>query len=135
MRRLATASPILALALCPSLVFASSTTDVVTQLAGLFYLVVGLTLVMAILFMAAGGILWAFRLGTDENYRDEAIRYMEWGVATLFTLILVLAVVEFIQTHTQTTLYIIGLIIIILVIWLVITSGLFEGGGKEDDEE
>src|ERR1700734_1126070 len=90
--------------LVPSLASASATTDVISQLAGLFYLIVGFALTMAILLMAGGIILWIARFDTWPTYRDEAIGYMEWGVATLFTLILVLGLVEFVQTHTQTTL-------------------------------
>jgi predicted small integral membrane protein len=126
--------PILALA-SPSAVFASSTTDFITQFAGLFYIIVGLTLVASILLMVGGISMWFVRLGTADTYRDEAIEIMEWGIATLFTLILVLGVVEFIQRHTQTVLYIIGIAVILLVIWLVITSGALKGGGEKKEEK
>ncbi|HTR18914.1 MAG TPA: hypothetical protein VMH91_02985 [Candidatus Paceibacterota bacterium] len=132
MRRVATLSAFLVLAL-PAVALASSTTDFVSELAGLFYVIIGLTLVAAFLFMAAGVIMWLIRLGTSPTYRDDAIRMMEWGVATLFALVLVLAVVEFIQRHTEATLYIIGIAIILLLIWLVVTSGVFEGGKKDEE--
>lgn len=118
----------------PSLAFASSTTDLISELAGLFYIIVGLTLVASFIFMIAGFIMWCIRLGTSPTYRDDAIVMMEWGVATLFTLVLVLGVVEFIQWHTQTVLYILGLAIILLVIWLIATSGVLSGGGKKEEE-
>lgn len=127
------------LALCaffaPALAFASTTTDLVSQLAGLFYIIVGLALVAAFLLMGAGTIMWVVRFGTDETYRSQAITMMEWAVATLFTLVLVLGVVEFIQSHTSTVLYLIALCIIVLVIWVVATSGLLTGGGGESGEE
>ena len=120
--------------LFPALALASTTTALVSQIAGLFYIIVGLTLVAAFLMMGAGIIMWIVRLGTDNTYRNDAIHIMEWAVATLFTLILVLGVVEFVQTHTSTTLYIIGIAIILLVIWIVVTSGLFSGGGEKEEE-
>ena len=118
----------------PSFAFASTTTDLVSQLAGLFYIIVGLTLVVAFLLMVGGTVMWIIRFGTSNNYRDTAIHLMEWGVATLFTLILVLGVVEFVQTHTSATLYILGVAIILLVIWIVATSGLLSGGGEKEEE-
>jgi hypothetical protein len=120
----------------PSLAFASTTTDILSQVSGLFYIIVGLAVVMAVLLMGAGIILWAARLGTDETYRDQAIDLMEWGVATLFTLILVLGIVEFIQSHSAIVLYIIGVCIIIVLIWFILTSGIFVfGKGKKEEEE
>lgn len=125
----------LAMLFAPSLALASSTTDLVSQLAGLFYIVVGLALTAAILMMIGGIIMWIVRLGTSNTYRDEAIHLMEWAVATLFTLILVLGVVEFVQTHTSTTLYLLSIAIILLLAWLVITSGVFSGDGEKKKEE
>ena len=119
----------------PSLAFASTTTDILSQVSGLFYIVVGLAVVMAVLLMAAGIILWVARFGTDETYRDQAIKIMEWAVATLFTLILVLGVIEFIQSHSAIVLYIIGIAIIVVLIWFILTSGIFAGGGKKDEDE
>jgi hypothetical protein len=124
------------LALClPSLALASTTTNVIDQIAGLFYLIVGLTVTVSVLLMLAGIALWLSRLGTFPTYRDEAIVIMEWAVATLFTLIIVLAVVEFIQTHTATMLYILSIGIILLVLWFVASSGIFSGGHAKEEEE
>jgi len=134
MRRLSRLIAPIAL-MAPSVVLASSTTDLISELAGLFYIIVGLTLVASFLFMMAGFAMWCIRLGTFPTYRDDGIKMMEWGVATLFTLILVLGVVEFIQWHTETVLYILGLLIIVLVIWLIATSGVLSGGGHEKEEE
>ncbi|HEV3245407.1 MAG TPA: hypothetical protein VG102_03540 [Candidatus Paceibacterota bacterium] len=124
-----------ALAFAPSIVLASTTTDVVSQIAGLFYIVVGLALTLSILMMGGGIIMWIVRFGTDQTYRTDAIHLMEWGVATLFTLILVLGVAEFVQTHTSATLYILSIAIILLVVWLFATSGVFSGEGKEKEKE
>ncbi|MDR3571559.1 MAG: hypothetical protein P4L81_05215 [Candidatus Pacebacteria bacterium] len=123
------------LALSPSLAFASTETDLIAQIAGLFYVVVGLALVAAFLQMGAGLMMWVVRLGTDNSPRDVAIHRMEYAVATLFTLVLVLGVVEFIQTHLSQTLYILSVGLIGLFAWLVITSGAFSGGGEEKKED
>lgn len=121
--------------LAPSFALASTTTDLLSQLAGLFYIVVGLALVAAILLMIGGVIVWLLRFGTTNTFRDDAIRIMEWAVATLFTLVLVLGAVEFVQTHTSETLYILAICIILLLAWLVITSGIISGGGEKKEEE
>lgn len=121
--------------LAPWLALASTTTDLVSQLAGLFYIIVGLTLTASILLMVGGTIIWAIRFGTYPTFRTEGIKLMEWGVATLFTLILVLGVVEFVQTHTSTALYIISTAIILLLAWLIITSGVLSGDGEKKEEE
>lgn len=124
-----------ALVLLPSVALASTTTNLVSQIAGLFYIVVGLALTAAFLLMGAGTVMWIVRLGTDQQYRDYAITVLEWSVATLFTLILVLGVVEFVQTHTSATLYILSVAIILLLAWLVVTSGLLSGEGEEKKHE
>lgn len=124
--------PIAAL-VAPSLALASTQTDLISQIAGLFYIVVGLALVAAFLMMGTGMIMWLVRLGTDLNYRDRAIHVMEWAVATLFGLVLVLGVVEFIQTHTSATLYLLSVCIVCLIGWLLVTSDLFSGGHDEED--
>jgi hypothetical protein len=134
MRTLARLSFVFALML-PSLALATTTTDIISQVAGLFYLIVGLAVTMACLLMLGGIALWLSRLGTFPTYRDRAIEIMEWSVATLFTLIVVLAVVEFVQTHTSTMLYILSLAIIALVIWFLVASGIFSGGAKKEDDD
>ena len=134
MKRFLRSAPLFALC-APTFAFASSTTDLISQLAGLFYVIIGLTLVAAMLLMGGGIVMWAIRLGTDWTYRDDAIKLMEWGVATLCTLVLVLGVVEFIQWHTQTVLYNLGLAIILLVIWLIATSEILKGGGEKKEHE
>lgn len=121
--------------LAPSLAFASTTTDLVSQIAGLLYIIVGLALTVSVLMMVGGIIMWILRLGTSPTYRDGAIRLMEWSIATLFTLVLVLGVVEFIQTHTSLTLYILSIVILLLFVWLLATSGILSGGGSEKKEE
>ncbi len=123
------------LGLTPALAFASGQTDLISQIAGLFYIVVGLGLVASFLLMGTRILLWIIRLGTEHNHRDQAIHIMEWSVATLFTVILILGVVEFVQTHTSATLYLLSVGIILRLAWLVITAGVFSGGADEKKEE
>lgn len=134
MRRFFLTAPIL-ITLTPALALASTQTQLVSQIAGLFYIVVGLTFVSSFLLMGTGLLLWVIRLGTEHTYRDDAIHIMEWSVATLFTLILILGVVEFVQAHTSATLYILSVVIILFLAWLIITAGVFSGGGEEKKRE
>jgi len=124
----------LAILLTPALAFASTTTDLISQLAGLFYIIVGLTLVMSLILMMGGTLAWAIRLGTFPTYRDDALTVIEYGVSTMFVLVVILGIVEFVQTHTSATLYVLSIVIAGLVLWLAVTSELF-GGGAEKEEE
>lgn len=123
-------TPLVLLTPLPAL--ASTTTDLISQLAGLFYIVIGLAVSVSCLLMFGGFVMWLARLGTYPTHRDDAIRIMEWGVATLFTVILVLGAVEFVQTHTSVVLYSIVIAIVLLVGWLIATS---VGSGSEKKEE
>lgn len=107
-----------ATAALPSVALASSTTDFISEVAGLFYIVVGLVLVASILTMLLGLLSWFRGLGTSGDvYRDRAIETMQWAVATLFTLVLLLGVVEFVQTHVSAALYVLSVAVIIVVLW------------------
>jgi uncharacterized membrane protein len=119
----------------PSLAFASTSTDTLAWLAGLFNIFVGGMFVIACIIFMGGLVMWAVRLGVWPSNRDEAIHVMQWGVSTLFTLIVLLGIVEYIENNTETALKILGVIIVILIIWIVIKSGLFSGGGEEKEHE
>ena len=58
-----------------------------TTVIAIFNILVGLMLVMSILMLMGGLGTWYVRLGTSPTYRDEAIKMMQWGVATLFVLV------------------------------------------------
>ncbi len=93
-----------------------------TQFVGLFNVFVGLMLTVSILLLGAGCAMWVARLGTAPTYRDEAIVVMEWAVAILFTIVILLLLVQFVQRHTGTAVYLLGFVILGFVAWAVITS-------------
>ena len=81
----------------------------------LFNIFVGLMLTAALLLFFGG--LWVYfsRLGTWPNNRDEALKIMEWGVAVLFTLIILLAIVQFFQRYPKVmSMVVAGIVILIL---------------------
>ena len=83
--------------------------------AELFNIFVGLMLTAALLLFFGG--LWVYfsRLGTWPNNRDEALKIMEWGVAVLFTLIILLAIVQFFQRYPKVmSMVVAGIVILIL---------------------
>ena len=90
----------------------------ITQVVGLFNIFVGLMLTLSVLLMGAGILMWIIRLGTWPTYRDEALVLMEWAVGILFTLILLLLLSQFVQQHTAAAVFILGLIIIGVLVWL-----------------
>ncbi|RJQ33816.1 hypothetical protein C4556_03830 [Candidatus Parcubacteria bacterium] len=85
------------------------------SVAELFNIFIGLMLTAALLLFFGG--LWVYfsRLGTWPNNRDEAIKIMEWGVAVLFTLIILLAIVQFFQRYPKVmSMVVAGIVILIL---------------------
>lgn len=115
------------LVLAPGVAFAQT----LSAWAGLFYIMVGLMLVAAFLLYGGGLILWVVRLNTFPTNRDFAIRILEWAVAVLFVLILLLAIVQFTQNNVRTILIILALILVFIIARVVATSG---GSSKEEKE-
>ena len=105
----------------------------VDTIVGLFNIFVGAMLVGAFLFMGGGLIVWWIRLGTWPTYRDEAIEYMQWGVAMLFTLVLLLGIAKSVQEHTREVLLLLGAIGAIAVAYALVWA--FAGGEPEKKEE
>ena len=91
-----------------------------TQFVGLFNVLVGLMLTVSILLMGAGWVMWVARLGTTPTYRDEAIHVMQWSVSILFVIVILLLLVQFVQRHTATAVYLLGFIILGFVAWAVL---------------
>lgn len=105
--------------------------DLSTVIA-LFNIVVGLMLVISILLMVAGLGLWYVRLGTWPTYRDEAIEMMQWGVAILFVMVVLLGVAQFVQTHMAVSMMAIGVVVAAIVVYFVGTN-LMSSGGEEEE--
>jgi hypothetical protein len=102
---------------------------------GIFNIFVGLMLTVALLTYALGFVMWVVRLGTWPSYRTEAVKIMEWSVAILFVLVVLLIIVQFFQMHTQAGLWILSAIVIIGIVWLIIWVLMDSGGEKEEKEE
>jgi hypothetical protein len=98
----------------------------------LFNIVVGLMLVGSVLLMIGGLILWYVRLGTYPTYRDQAIEMMEWAVAILFVLAVLLGIAQFVQTHMALAMMLIGAAVALVVLYAVGSS--FFAGGEEEHE-
>ena len=116
-----------ALVLLPGIASAQTLSSV----AGVFNIFVGLMLVAAFLLFFGGLVVWFMRLGTWPTYRDEAIRYMEWAVAILFMLVVLLAIEQFVQDHTAVASTVLGFIIVGLVAWVVFTVATAESPSEE----
>jgi hypothetical protein len=123
-----TALRVAPLLLLPELCSAQTLSSIV----GLFNIMVGLMLVAAFLLYGGGLVLWAVRLGTFPTNRDYAIEVMQWSVAVLFVLIILLAIVQFTQNYTRSALIIVAIILVFFVARLVALSRNSheeEGGG------
>lgn len=128
MRRMRWLAAPTALTLLPGVALAQT----MSAVAGVFNIFVGLMLVASFLFFFGGLIMWFIRLGTYPTYRDEAIVYMQWAVAILFILVVLLAAVQFIQDHTATASVILGFVIVGVVAWGVFALATAEPAGEDD---
>jgi hypothetical protein len=105
--------------------------QVLTRVAGVFNIIVGLMLVAAILTYGTGMILWFTRLGVWPSHRDEAIGILEWSVAILFMLVVLLGFVHFVQKYAVAASFVFGVIIVLAVIWFILTIAT---AGESEDE-
>jgi len=85
-----------------------------------FNLFAGLMLTLSLVFFIGGFIIYLVRLGTWPTYREEAVELMKWGVAILFTLVVILGIQQFLLAHLAVAVTIGALIIIGLVVWALI---------------
>ena len=79
-------------------------------------------------------MLWYVRLGTWPTYRDEAIAFMQWGVAILFVLVVLLGVAQFVQTHMAASMVAIGAVVAAIVVYFVGTT-LMSNGSEEEEHD
>jgi len=130
MRRLIPASAAV-VALAPYIALAQ--VGAVSRIVGVFNIFVGLMLTAALLTYAIGFIMWWIRLGSWPSYRTQAIRVLEWAVAVLFTLVVLLGIVQFFQQHQQAATYVISAIVVIGIIWIAVYV-LSHSSGAEEEE-
>lgn len=77
--------------------------------------------------------MWFARLGTQSTHRDDAIKMMTWGTAVLFVLAALLALVRFVQNNMAMASFILGLILVGLIAWFVITVAASQKEGDGHD--
>lgn len=73
--------------------------ETVSAAFGVFNIVAGIMLTASLICFFGGFGAYLFRLGLDS--RNQPLKYMEYGVSILFTLIVLLAIVQFIQSITH----------------------------------
>lgn len=112
----------------------SSGSSLLTQIVGVFNIFVGLMVVAAILLYGASFIMWATRLGSWPSPRDEAIDLMMWTPAILFTLIVLLAIVQFLQNHPQAGAYIVSGIVLLIIVGVIVYLALNASGGEKEEK-
>lgn len=87
------------------------------QVLAFLNLFAGVMLTLALVLFLGGFIMYLVRLGTWPTYREEAIELMKWGVTTLFVLVVILGVQQFLMRHLMVAVTIGALILIYIVAW------------------
>lgn len=128
MRRFLCIAPVLLAALAPE----SASALTLKQGVGMFYLFVGLFLTAILLTFASGVFVYFARLGTWPSYRDVAIKVLEWAVAMLFVLIVILGIVRFFFVYTQTAVFLAGVLLIAVAAFYLLRIAAIKGEGGED---
>ena len=90
------------------------------EVAELFNIFVGFMLTASLLVFFGGLGVYFTRLGTWPSNRDQGIKIMEWGVALLFVLVVILAVVQFFQKYPKVMSAIVAGIFILLLLGVVL---------------
>ncbi len=116
----------------PLSVSASTFDFTYVQIAELFNIFVGLMLATAILMFAGGLGSYFPRLGTWPSHRDDSIKTMEWAVAILFVLVVILGVVQHFQKYPVIVSTIVGVIVILSIARFALK--IFAGGAKEEGD-
>jgi len=103
------------------------------EVAELFNIFVGFMLTASLLVFFVG--LWVYftRLGTWPSNRDQGIKIMEWGVALLFVLVVILAVVQFFQKYPKAATAIVASVALLLFIGLVFYVAVNTGAKKKEE--
>jgi len=101
-------------------------------IAGLFNIVVGLMLAMSIVLMGGGFVVWLVRLGTYPTYRTEGIVLMQWSVAILFVIILLMAAVRLVQSYPGAIAAVLGVVLVGAIVWLLVQT--FAKGEEKEEE-
>ncbi len=103
------------------------------QIAEIFNLFTGIMLTVAILVFAGGLASYFPRLGTWPSYRDSSIKVMEWAVAILFVLVVIMGIVQYFERYPKITSAILAIIILVSVAVFVMRT--FSAPKKEEGGE
>ena len=103
------------------------------QFLGLFHLFVGLFLAATLLVFASGVFVYFARLGTWPTHRDTAIEVMEWAIAMLFVLIVILGLVQFFQRYPGIALPIFAVVIIVAVLFFILRAAARSSAKKKKE--
>lgn len=101
-----------------------------SQAFGFFNILVGLMLVAAFLSFFGGFTAYLTRLGLES--RMQGLRYMYWGSAILFVLIVLLTIVNFLQFNPAVVFGIIAVLIVIFGAWAIVKAS--QESGEEEEE-
>ncbi len=80
---------------------------------------IGLFLTMIMLTLMGGVVMYFSRLGTWPSYRDDAIKILEWAVVMMFTLVIVVAVGQFIERDPAMVARIAGIAAFLGLLWFI----------------
>lgn len=104
------------------------------QVTELFNVFVGLMLTVGLLIYFAGLGLYFSRLGTWPNHRDKAIKIMEWGVAVLFVLIVILIVAQYFQRYPEIASIVVAGLFLFAVAGVGVYVAVVSRGGEKEEK-
>ena len=92
------------------------------QFLGLFHLFVGVYITATLGIFAVGVFVYFARLNTWPSHRDLAIRILEWAVAMLFVLVVLLGIVQFFQTYPSIALTILVVVVVLALLIIIVRA-------------
>ena len=95
---------------------------------GFFNICAGVMIVASIIAFGGGFIQYLVRLGTEE--REEGLEVMAWGATILFVLVVLLGLINTLQTYFVMAVG--ALIVLFVVLFAVAVAN--RGGGEEHAE-
>jgi uncharacterized membrane protein len=98
-----------------------------SSMFGLINIVAGLMLVASILIFFGGLVGYLSRLGLES--RIQGLTYMYRGVSILFVLIVMLAIVRYVQEHPERLMMAIAVVIVLFGAWAI-----FEASKPAEEE-
>ena len=91
----------------------------IVQVLNFFNIFVGVMLTASIIVFMGGFGAYIARLGTWPNHRDQALKFMEWGVTMMFVLVVIVAIVQFFDRNPRIATAIAAFIVLVLVVILI----------------